>query len=412
MALDPTTLLTALAAIIGLGYLGSYLFKRTRVPDLLLLVSFGIVLGPVAGLLDPAPFRAIAPVLGTFTLLVILFEGGLSISFEDLLHGLGRASVMAVAGWIATTLLVGVGLALLLGWDPMLGLLFGTVVGGSSSVIVVPILSALDIDERTRVTLNVESAITDVLCIVGALTVINVIVVGQLDVGAAASSIVARFSTAILLGAAGGFVWGRIWSWIEEGAYAYMATLAVLLLLHVGSESIGGSGPIAVLAFGIMLGNRLTLFEGEVSLAWEPGGDMRRFQSEISFFVRSFFFVLLGIVLQPRELLDPLFLATVALVVAAIVAARGAAVLLASTGSESLTRDRKLLFLMMPRGLAAAVLALLPAQRGIAGTGEFLDIAFAAIIVTNVVVTVGLAVIGRRGDRPPHVDVPGFVGAD
>lgn len=412
MALDPTTLLTALAAIIGLGYLGSYLFKRTRVPDLLLLVSFGIVLGPVAGLLDPGPFRAIAPVLGTFTLLVILFEGGLSISFEDLLHGLGRASVMAVTGWIATTLLIGVGLAMLLGWDPMLGLLFGTVVGGSSSVIVVPILSALDIDERTRVTLSVESAITDVLCIVGALTVINVIVVGQLDVGAAVSSIVARFSTAILLGAAGGFVWGRIWSRIEKGAYAYMATLAVLLLLHVGSESIGGSGPIAVLAFGIMLGNRLTLFEGEVSLAWEPGGDMRRFQSEISFFVRSFFFVLLGIVLQPRELLDPLFLATVALVVAAIVAARGAAVLLASTGSGSLTRDRKLLFLMMPRGLAAAVLALLPAQRGIAGTGEFLDLAFAAIIVTNVVVTVGLAVIGRRGDRPPHVDLPGFVGAD
>lgn len=395
MVLDPTTLLTTLAAIIGLGYLGSYLFEATRIPDIVLLIAFGFLLGPATGLLDPPPFRTIAPVMGTFALIVILFEGGLSLSFEDLLHGLGRATLLSVVGWSLTTILIGAGLAVLLGWDLALGLLLGTILAGTSSVIVVPILSRLDVGDRTRVTLNVESAVTDVLCIVGALTVLNIITAGQVDLQTASGALVARFSTAIVVGAVAGFAWGRVWSWVEKGAYAYMATLAALLIVHVTVEAIGGSGPIAVLAVGVMLGNRLILFGRETSRAWEPGGEMRRFQSEVSFFVRSFFFVLLGIVIQPRELLDPVFLATVGIVLAGILVARWLAVQLVATGDDELSGDRDLLFAMMPRGLAAAVLALLPAQRGIAGTTEFIDYAFAAIIITNVIVAVALPLLDR-----------------
>lgn len=394
MALDPTTLLTSLAAIIGLGYLGSLLFDATGVPDILLLIGLGTVLGPLTGVLDPGPFRAIAPVLGTFTLLIILFDGGLSLKFDDLFSGLARAGSIAVLGWASTAALIGGAMAVIYGWDLLTGLLLGTILGGSSSIVVIPLVQRADAGETTRVTLSVESAITDVLAVVGFLTLMGIITAGQVDLQAALSDIAARFSIAIVAGAVVGFLWGKLWRWLERGSYAYMVTLAMLLLLHVAVESVGGAGPIAVLAFGVMLGNRLELFGGQVSRAWEPGGQMRGFQEEVTFFVRSFFFVALGILLDLEILTDVRFLLAAGLLLAVIVVARGLAVGLSTLGSEDLAQDRSLIFWMMPRGLAAAVLAALPAQQGIAGTGDFVAYAFALIVLTNVVVTIAVAILG------------------
>lgn len=411
MALDPTTLLTSLAAIIGLGYLGSLLFEATRIPDTLLLIGLGVVLGPLTGVLDPGPFRAIAPVLGTFTLLVILFDGGLSLRFEDLFSGLARAGLLAVLGWTLTAGLIGATVLLAHGWPLSTGLLLGAILGGSSSIVVIPIVQRLDASEDTRVALSVESAITDVLAVVGTLTLVGIAAGGQVDLGAALRDVAARFSVAIVAGTVTGFLWGKIWRWIERGSYAYMVTLAALLVLHVVVDAIGGAGPIAVLAFGIMLGNRLELFGGQVSRAWEPGGSMRRFQEEVTFFVRSFFFVALGILVELELLLDPGFLASAGLVFAAILVGRALSTGLSTLGETGLAEHRGLVFAMMPRGLAAAVLAAVPAQQGIAGTESFVAYAFALVVATNVFVTLAMFVLGSDEDAEIEGRVPGSVGA-
>lgn len=373
------------------------MFHATGVPDILLLIGLGTVLGPLTGVLDPGPFRTIAPVLGTFTLLIILFDGGLSLKFDDLFSGLARAGSIAVLGWALTAALIGGAMAVVYGWDLLTGLLLGTILGGSSSIVFIPLVQRADAGETTRVTLSVESAITDVLAVVGFLTLMGIITAGQVDLQAALSDIVARFSIAIVAGAGVGFLWGKLWRWLERGSYAYMVTLA-MLLLHVVVESVGAAGPIAVLAFGVMLGNRLELFGGQVSRAWEPGGQMRSFQEEVTFFVRSFFFVALGILLELEILTDVRFLLAAGLLLVVIVVARGLAVGLSTLGSEDLAQDRSLIFWMMPRGLAAAVLAALPAPEGIAGTGDFVAYAFALIVLTNVVVTVAVAILGRRAE--------------
>jgi hypothetical protein len=56
--------------------------------------------------------------------------------------------------------------------------------------------------------------------------------------------------------------------------------------------------------------------------------------------------------------------------------------------------ERLMIMLMMPRGLASAVLATLPAAAGITGTKSFVAITFAVIIATNILLTAGMFFFG------------------
>ena len=110
------------------------------------------------------------------------------------------------------------------------------------------------------------------------------------------------------------------------------------------------------------------------------------FHSELTFLVRSFFFVLLGIMAQivSRAYVVPILGILVALVLARYVAVR------ATRWSirDVLLLDAELLFLMMPRGLITAVLALqVLAARG--QVFSFLPaMAFTVVLFTNLFVVV------------------------
>ncbi|MDD2856894.1 MAG: hypothetical protein PHU01_15355, partial [Desulfuromonadaceae bacterium] len=67
--------------------------------------------------------------------------------------------------------------------------------------------------------------------------------------------------------------------------------------------------------------------------------------------------------------------------------------------------DRCLIMLMMPRGLASAVLATLPAAAGVVGTESFVTITFGVIIVTNVLLTLGMFFIGSGKNHQGELQV-------
>lgn len=58
--------------------------------------------------------------------------------------------------------------------------------------------------------------------------------------------------------------------------------------------------------------------------------------------------------------------------------------------------DRFVLITMMPRGLASAVLATLPASANIKGSENFIDYTFGIIIITNILMTVGVFIAEKR----------------
>jgi NhaP-type Na+/H+ or K+/H+ antiporter len=138
-----------------------------------------------------------------------------------------------------------------------------------------------------------------------------------------------------------------------------------------------------VLLFGLVLGNEFRLFRRVTTTTWQLGGEMRRFHGEIVFFFRAFFFVGLGVLVDPRIFADPLGLTLAALVLVPLVLARAAAVTLMCLGWSDLRPTRTLAVLMMPRDLAAAVLATVPAVAAVPGSSAFVSAAFIVIMATN-----------------------------
>jgi cell volume regulation protein A len=61
--------------------------------------------------------------------------------------------------------------------------------------------------------------------------------------------------------------------------------------------------------------------------------------------------------------------------------------------------SEKLMTVMLPRGLAAAVLASLPLTSGIPNSQDFPQIAFMVIIVTIIICTVGVSILKKRTQK-------------
>lgn len=386
MATSPETVLLTLSSVVALGFLGRLFFRATRVSDILLLIGFGILLGNVIRPFDASAFVALAPIVGTFALLIILFEGGLDLRLFDLAHGLARGASLALLGFVFSVALVAVTTRYVLDLEWLRALLLGTILGGSSSIAVMPIVRRLPVHDRTRVILSLESALTDVFCVVGALTISSVLALRAsptvADIG---GQVLGGFAVAAVIGVLAGFLWLKFLdSRIGEGVY-YMLTVAAVLFLHVAITYVEANGPVAVLAFGVTLGNHQSFRR---FLRIRSGGftsALRAFQSETAFVTRAFFFVYLGLVL-PLSAFTPRNISVGLMLLGALGLARLGAVVGGSLGSTALAGDRTVWWAMMPRGLAAAVLASVPALTyGISGTEDFVAFAALVIILTNVV---------------------------
>ncbi|MDH7563838.1 MAG: cation:proton antiporter [Candidatus Bathyarchaeota archaeon] len=364
--MDPVTLALILGgAIIVIGFLGNYFFERTGFPDMFFLVILGMLFGPITGLVDTSSIMGLAPYLAALALVFILFDGGIAMNIYNVFTQSPIALVLAVTSFgvsvAATTFFM---IFVVIPDVPLLySVLFGTILGGSSSIVVISLASRLKVSEKCSTILSLESAITDILCIVFSLVVIEILLknsaVDWIDIG---QSIASRFSIGIVLGGIFGFLWLGTLKKVAKASYAYMLTLGVVLLSYAISESLGGSGSLCALVFGIMLGNEKEIYQmlklGRLSdLAVDAG--LRKFESEIAFLLRTFFFVYIGLIVT---ISSSVIVAAGVLLSFLLLLVRVGAVRLATVRCDELENEKPIMDVMMARGLAAAVLATLPLQ--------------------------------------------------
>jgi len=226
--------------------------------------------------------------------------------------------------------------------------------------------------------------------------------------GGMVSSLFHAFLDALLLAAVAGALWARLLAWLHGQALSYMLTLAAILVLYTIAEVIGASGAITILLFGLMLGNMETLvgrLAGPVrrmigyeldKAEFELDTFLKRLNEELSFLVRTFFYVLLGLILDFSAVTWTVAGAGIVLFLIglgvrwAIVEGFGYA------RSEWTETERRMIVSMLPRGLAAAVMAFLPAGAGIPGTDLFPLYALTVIALSVIYMTVALAIERRR----------------
>jgi potassium/hydrogen antiporter len=372
------TILAIGSAILFFGIFAEFLFNKFRIPDVLLLIAFGFLLGPyVFSFANPIYLNELAPIFTTFALLFLLFDGAFNIDIVSFIKGLGKGILITGSNFIVSSAAI-TAISFLFGFGLLNSLLIGFILGGVSSAFVLPIIQNLKIKKETYAMLTLESAITDVLCIVFALTTIEIISLNTFSFNIAISKIVALFAVAGFFGVIAGLLWIVFINKVMKKNKSYMLTIASLLLLYTVTEYLHGNGAIATLFFGLVLKNskKLTsIIEGDDAISVTTPTE-QLFYSQISFFLKTFFFVYIGILLD--------FSSLKALSIGLLISI---AILFSRKISSIFTKelppyDKKIVNSIFARGLAAAVLAQLAIQNGLQNAELISKIVFSAIMFT------------------------------
>lgn len=80
MNVDLTILFLGL--LVFSAHLFSSIYTRKKIPDVLLLILIGLIIGPIFGIIQPSDLGAGGPVFVAMTLVVILFDGGTSLDIR------------------------------------------------------------------------------------------------------------------------------------------------------------------------------------------------------------------------------------------------------------------------------------------------------------------------------------------
>ena len=351
-----------LGLLIFCAHLFNAWFSRQRIPDVLLLMLVGILVGPVAGWVSPEQLEGTGSVFASLTLLFILFDSGIDMRLDTIRKYWSGVVQVTLLSFLVSMSAVTLVAYYVMQLELRASMMLGSMVAGTAAAIVIPLVRQMRVSDRTRVTLTLESAISGVLCIVVSLAFIEGYKIGNVSIASTVGRVVASVLMALIIGVVGGIVWSSFMDRIRKLQNSMFLTPAFVFVLYGLTEALGYSGAIAALAFGLVLGNpeyfemsflrklRLrpmtSLAEGEKS-----------FFKELVFVLKTYFFVYVGICIP--------FTNGVALMYGAIIAAVLFVVrfgLVSVVGRRNTKEDRLTVSMMIPKGLVSAVLASVPEQ--------------------------------------------------
>ncbi len=377
----------ALGLLIFSSHLFNELFSRTKIPNVLLLLLIGILVGPVGGIITSDFFGELGNVFTTITLIVILFESGSGLNIKTIKKSIGSASLLTILNFVTTILATFVIAKYVLSLDNLSAVFIGAIVGGTSSAVVIPMVKQLKMGEKSTSILVLESALSDVLCLVVGLALLDGLAIGEVTVSMVFSKMWKSFLFAILIGLLGGFLWSLVINSMRTIKNSMFTTLAFVFVLYGIVELLSLNGGIAVLSFGILLGNidsmdRSSKFKRVLKIvACGFNNNEKDFFSEIVFIMQTYFFVYVGISLQFGSLKVYL----VGLLIVVLVLLLRTPVIRLLTGKSVSGPEKSIMSVMSPKGLVPAVLASIPLQRGYANGEIILDLGYSIVLFSIII---------------------------
>lgn len=388
-----------LGGLLVLAYLANRFAHRTRVPDVVVLLLCGIALGPGLHWINAERFPEVTRGVGTLALILILFAAGLELDLRRARKQFAAGTVLAILSYALTMEGVHLFCVHALHMSRMSSLLAGAALACLSGSIVLPMLEQMNLRPELKTTLVIEAAFGDGL---GALVVgvlLSLVAGGVTNhtsggdiLGGMVSQFVYRFVLAFVIGVAAGFLWARVLPRISNARFSQALTFAAVLIVFSATHAANGSDLFAVMVFGATLAsllgprNLLREFEMELNRA-DEGSRILSFHSELAFLVRSFFFVLLGAMIQFRGLKEQLLPSGELLLIllgARIVSVQASRLIWRGPTE----RERGVATMLIPRGLITAVLVLEAIQAEPKDLVYFPSLTFALILLTN-----GLALV-------------------
>ena len=175
--------LLTLSLLLGAALAARFVASLLRVPEILLLVLAGALLGPSALDVVDVPFDSIgAQLLFTLGVSLILFYGGLNLSVDVLRRVWIGLGMLVIPGVVLTAVITGVvaHLAFDLSWTA--ALLMGAVLAPTDPAILIPLFVRSRLRPKVAQTVVAESAFNDPTGAVLALAFAGVLLSGDASV--------------------------------------------------------------------------------------------------------------------------------------------------------------------------------------------------------------------------------------
>jgi cell volume regulation protein A len=395
-------LLLAASVVIILGVLGEAFFKKTGIPDILFLMVLGIIIGPILGIIQPQAVLEIVPYFAAVALIIIMFDGGLNLHIGKVLKTAHFAIILVLVGFAISVGIVA-GLAHYgLGWEWIDSILLGSILGGSSSIIVFGLVQKIHISDDAKSMLSFESALTDIFAVIIAFVLFEAVLSGEFSLDLLGVTIGKAVLVGLVLGFGVGIPWMFVMSKLKNAQHSYMLTIGMVFLLFFLATSFGESGALTALVFGLMLGKK-TYFSRLLKVKFPEDTIDNSLHNQVTFLVRAFFFVFVGLLASFAQIEYVIFgiIAAVGIYVGRIIITKSVLV----KGFSRL--DKKVTSVMIPRGLAAAVLATYPLSMGLPNAEAYPQIIFFVVLTSVIITTIGLG--GAKKIPPPDSQDGGFV---
>ena len=402
----PDTFLLLVSSTLFLCYVSGLFYTKTRIPDILWLLGFGILLGPVLGVFEKDSFVSLSPLMGVVAICIITFDSGISLDMKTLQKTFFKSITLTLATFFAIVAAVGYSVSFLMPTRFSLreGMLLGTMVAGISTVAVISLMTGLrrliPNMESARALLMLESTLCDPIRMVAAITIIRMIMLSSVSIQDSVKDIVYTFVMGSLIGLVLSLVWAEVLDRLRGQPFNYMMTMAALFPTYLLGERIGdGGGTLAAFVFGLVLANYRHFAKAlNVNRSLRPDkGRIVEFNEEIVFLLKSYYFVYIGLIVTiSREyLLVGFGIVAILLAVRYLVASEVGRLMGFSQEERIISR------VVYALGTSTLVMSQLPSifdpeMNYIVNPGIYTDLCFPIVLGTVVFAAIASPIIARR----------------
>lgn len=351
----------------------SMLAGRLRVPGLLLFLGLGMLVGSDGlGWIHFDDYE-LARDFGIVALAMILYEGGLTTSVEQLRPVLRTAASLAVLGTILTALITGLAATWLFDLSLLEGLLLGSIIASTDVAAIFAVMRNSGLQPRLARLLEGEAASNDPVAILLVIGFIEWI--GTPGYGIADMALL--FVCQVAIGAAAGVAVGALAVWLlrrielpSVGLYP-VASLTAGGLAFGLAEALGGSGFLAIYLTGLALS----------AAAIPAKRTIVAFHGGLAWVAQLTTFLLLGVLVFPSQL-GSIALEGTLLALILVFVSRPLATLVSTAFAGLSLADRAVLGWAGLRGAVPVVLATFPVIAGVPHSLEFFNIIFFAVVLS------------------------------
>lgn len=276
---------------------------RFGIPTLLMFLLTGMIFGS-DGIGIQFHDAGQAQAIGTIALCIILFSGGMDTMLADVRPVMLPGVALSTVGVLLTTLLTGLFIFSISGWLPaetsfsLLGaLLLAATMSSTDSASVFNLLRTQRINLRynLRPMLELESGSNDPMAYLLTIILIQCIQTGSVSAGAIVGSLALQF----IVGGAGGFLLGKAVVWVvnridlkNEELYPVLM-ISFAFIIYCAVFLLEGNGYLAVYIAGLVIGNSRLFHKKEITT----------FLSGMTWLLQIVMFLLLGLLVNPHEML-------------------------------------------------------------------------------------------------------------